>query len=445
MHCLKLILLSCGLLLIGDIALAEFSVEGDLPRRAEHGFSVSVENKRLAVAEVVAESPAAAAGLAAGDIIVSVNGQSYAHDFEGRELLRRLDGGVEARLAVTRDGAERSLVFTPDSLPFLDHEGVNTRYGAFRASDGSVLRTALSRRQGLGGPLAVVALIQWVSCSVVTDRVPPELQAVQEALPVAIYRVDRTASGDSEGPACHELDYDTEIRHYTEALLHLAGDPSVDRSRVYLYGSSLGSTEAPLVAQALKRNGLQVAGLMVQGGGGVTYLERMITFDRINLERRADRDFRAIHEGMNARIQFQVEYLGKGRDPDEIAGDGPAMEAVRGDILGLDELNHYGRPFAWHQQAARHDFLEAWLDAAAPTLVAYAEFDQFEGQHGHRVIVDVLNREHPGLAEFVLLPHINHFNDFHTDADQAYFRAEGISANQLLASHMVNWLGRQLQ
>ena len=23
---------------------------------------------------------------------------------------------------------------------------------------------------------------------------------------------------------------------------------------------------------------------------------------------------------------------------------------------------HYGRPFAWHQQAASHDFLEAWLE-----------------------------------------------------------------------------------
>jgi pimeloyl-ACP methyl ester carboxylesterase len=445
MYYLKLIVLACGLLLFWDIVQAGFSVEGELPRRAQLGFSVGVENNRLAVSEVVAESPAAAAGLRAGDIIVSVNDRTYAHDFEGRELLRRLDGGVEARLVVERAGAERGLVFISAALPFVDREGVNTRYGAFETSDGSVLRTALSRREGLDGPLAVVALIQWVSCGVVTDEMKPELLAVMETLPVAIIRVERTSSGDSEGAACYELDYDTEIRHYTEALLDVAGDPWVDRSRVYLYGSSLGSTEAPLVAQALKRNGLQVAGLMVQGGGGITYLERMITFDRINLERRDDRDFRAIHEGMTARIQFQVEYLVKGRHPDEIAGDSPTMEQVRGDTLGLGKYDHYGRPFAWHQQAARRDFLEAWLAAAAPTLVAYAEFDQFEGPHGHRMIVEVLNREYPGLAEFVLLPHINHFNEFHTDADQAYFRAKGVSAIQLWASHMVDWLGKQLQ
>ena len=47
-----------------------------------------------------------------------------------------------------------------------------------------------------------------------------------------------------------------------------------------IYGSSLGSTTAPLVAQ-----GKKVAGIIVQGGGAVTYLERMINFDRLYLER----------------------------------------------------------------------------------------------------------------------------------------------------------------
>ena len=444
MYYCKLLFLCCGLVLSGDVARAAFSVEGDLPRRAEPGFKVSEDGGRLVVAEVDADAPAAEAGLAAGDVLVSVNGSGYRYGFEGRDLLRRLVGGTEARLVVERAGAERSLAFVPAARPFVDSEGVVTRYGALGASDGSVLRTALSRREGLAGPLPVVALIQWVSCGVVTDAMQPELLALVEALPVSIYRVERTASGDSEGPACHELDYDSEIRHYTEALLDLAGDAAVDGSRVFLYGSSLGSTVAPLVAARLQDEGLQVAGLVVQGGGAVTYLERMIAFDRINLERRSNRDFRAIHEGMNARIRFQVEYLGKGRHPDEIAGDGPEMAEVRGDILGLGANEHYGRPFAWHQQAARHDFLEAWLDVAAPTLVAYAEFDQFEAPHGHRVIVEVLNREHPGLAEFVLLPNINHFNDFHTDVDQAYFRADGIAAIDLLAARMVDWLGRQL-
>lgn len=170
-----------------------------------------------------------------------------------------------------------------------------------------------------------------------------------------------------------------------------------------------------------------------------------MTFDRINLERRENRDFTTIQEEMSDRILFQTEYLLKGRHPDAIAGDSEALARVRNDILGLGEYEHYGRPFAWHLQAARHDFLEVWLEVAAPALVAYAEFDVFEGRHRHQVIVEVLNRRHPGLAEYFALPNINHFNDFHTDADQAYFRAEGVVAIDLLASHMVKWLEKHLE
>lgn len=249
---------------------ADFSVQRDLPRRADPGFSVSGEGEFLMVKEVVAGSPAHQAGLLRGDIIAAVNGRAYDRDFEGRDLLRRLDGGANVELTLERDSEELKITFVPAAVPFTDTAGIHTVYDGFATSDGSRLRTALSYRQGLSGPLPVVALIQWVSCGVVTDKIVPELQTVVETLPVVIYRVERSSNGDSKGRACHELDYNSEIRHYSEALLDLGKSPAVDRARMYLYGSSLGSTVTPLVAQALKRNGLQVAGLMVQGGGAVT-------------------------------------------------------------------------------------------------------------------------------------------------------------------------------
>lgn len=426
-------------------AFADIVVKGDLPRRADIGFSVSASDNRLTIKEIKIESAASRAGLIAGDVILSMNGKSYEHDFEARDQLRRLNGEEEVQITVQRMGSEMQFNFVPDAVPFVDVDNAITIYDVLDTKDGSRLRTALSHRQDLSKPMPLVVLIQWVSCGIVTDDMQAELKAVMESLPLAIYRVERSSDGDSEGPACHELDYNTEIRHYTAAVLEIARNRIIDRSRVYLYGSSLGSTVAPLVAQELKRKGLQVAGIIVQGGGALTHVERMINFDRINLERRDDRNFRSIHEEMISRIVFQTEYLLKGRHPDEIARDSDTMARVRNDILGLSKHTHYGRPFAWHQQAAGHDFLEAWLDVAAPSLIAFAEFDQFEMEHGHRLIAEVLNREYPGIADYVMLPNINHFNDFHTDIDQAYFRAEGVPAIKLLALHMVQWLRKSLK
>lgn len=431
-------------LVFSSVALGEVVVEGDLPRRAALGFEVEGENGRLMVSNVKEGSAAALAGLQPGDQISTVNGRNYVHDFEGKDLLRRLDGANQVLFSIFRDDALMEIAFTPPALPYENPQGITTTYGAFKTSDGAHLRTVLSHRQDAPGPLPVVMLIQWVSCGSVDGEMVPELWQLLENLPVAIFRVERTANGDSQGPACHELDYNSEIQHYSEAALALADHPMVDASKIYLYGSSLGSTVAPLVAQRLKRDGLTVAGLMVQGGGAITYFERMLNFDRQNLERREGRVFENIHEELLDKILFQTEYLIKGRHPDEIAKDSPAMAKVRDNILGLGKYNHYGRPFSWHQQAATHDFLEAWLEVSAPALIAYAEYDQFETRHGHKVIAEVLNRQTPGLVDYIELPNINHFNDFHTDIDQAYFRARGIPAIELLASHMVIWLRKNL-
>ena len=86
--------------------------------------------------------------------------------------------------------------------------------------------------------------------------------------------------------------------------------PWVDPDRIIIYGSSLGSTTAPLVAQ-----GKKVAGIAVQGGGAVTYLERMINFDRLYLERSGKYRPDQIHEEMIRRIPFHVEYLVNRKTP----------------------------------------------------------------------------------------------------------------------------------
>jgi pimeloyl-ACP methyl ester carboxylesterase len=249
------------------------------------------------------------------------------------------------------------------------------------------------------------------------------------------------APATAKDPACHELDYDTEIAHYRHALdATLARYDWLDRDRLVIYGSSLGATVAPLVAQ-----GRKVAGVMVQGGGALTYLERMIVFDRQQLERTGV-PAAEIHPGMSRQIPFHVEYLLRGRDPDEI-GEGQCRHgnAPRARFAVLAMAKHYGRPYAWHRQAARHNFLEAWTSLDAPVLVLYGEFDHFEGRHGHELIASAVNRAHPGRATFIEIPHMDHEGDVYDTVEDAYVWERQISgppgtAAQLQAGPMLRWL-----
>ena len=323
--------------------------------------------------------------------------------------------------------------------------GVDSHYRVVEISDGSRLQSMITLPKGDASPRHPLLFTQWVSCGSLGYREGSNSSELLAALArdsgLALVRVERTALGGS-GPACEILDYATEVTHYIEAFRQLLEDERIDASRVYVYGSSLGSTTAPLVALQLQDAGFDIAGIEVQGGGAVTYYERMLSFERAYLERRPEVVAPAdIHDEFLLRARFQYEYLVAGRHPDDVAADSPEMARIRGDVLGMEGTNQYGRPFAWHQQAAGQDFLAAWAQLDAPVLVIFNEFDQFESRHGHQLIADIVNRLRPGTATYVERANIGHSDNRYATIEDAYAFRDGAPAWQQAAEIMIGFLG----
>ena len=322
--------------------------------------------------------------------------------------------------------------------------GVSSHYIEVQVGDGSRLQAIITLPGGETSPRHPVLFTQWVSCGSLDYREGSNsrelLASIARDSGLALIRVERTAL-DGSGPACEDLDYNTEVAHYVDAFSQLLEGPRIDASRIYVFGSSLGSTTAPLVARQLQDSGFDIAGIMVQGGGAVTYYERMFNFERIYLERRPDDVAPAdIHDEMLLRAKFQYEYLVNDRHPDDVAEDSTEMARIRNDILGMGATDQYGRPYSWHQQAAKHNFLAAWAKLDARVLVIFNAFDQFETRHGHKLIVDTVNRLRPGSAAFVERPHIGHGDNRYATIEDAYAFRDGTPAWQETADIMTTWL-----
>lgn len=325
-----------------------------------------------------------------------------------------------------------------DARPLQALAGVETEYGFVRTSEGHRLRTILTRPAGAARPLPALFLAQWVSCGsldAAADR-PGLIQDVARQSGMVFIRVERSGSGDSEGPACGELDFDTEVRHYREALDRLSRHPWVDPSKLVIFGSSLGSVTAPLIAE-----GRKVAGVVVQGGGAVTHLERMINFDRLYLERSGKYRPEQIHDEMLRRIRFHTAYLLGRRTPAQVALEQPDLASVWAGVRGGAEAPpHYGRPYAWHWQAASANFAAAWARLEAPVLVFHGEFDQFEPRHGHALIVDIVNRLRPGTATFVQFAKADHELEYYATAEDAYLYRNPTVRRDLFLKPMFEWI-----
>ena len=339
-----------------------------------------------------------------------------------------------------------ALVCTPalsaESIP-----GVVSTYADLELEDGATLTSIIAAPAAATSELRPILFAQWVSCGSIAYREGSNARELLAALArdsgLALVRVERDAI--SGGPACEDLDFDTELAHYVDAYTQILASGAVDASAIYVYGSSLGAMTAPLLAAELQRRGYDIAGIVVQGGGAVTYLERMLNFERHYLERRPGIVEPAeIHGNIHDRFRFQYEYLVRGRHPDDVANDSAAMAAIRGDILGMSELDHYGRPFAWHQQLAKKNVLAAWREVDAPVLVIFNTFDQFETRHGHKLIADMANRWRPGSATYIERPSIGHSDNRYATIEEAYAFENGTTAWQDAADTINRWLRERL-
>jgi pimeloyl-ACP methyl ester carboxylesterase len=304
------------------------------------------------------------------------------------------------------------------------HPGIDIEYGSLEVADGVRLRTILTKPDDVERP-PVILFVQWLSCNTVeirSDRDNGWLQMLRGMVREsgwAMMRMDKRGVGDSGGGPCSELDYETELADHRAALAALSERQDVDTNRIVVFGASMGSRMMSQVAA----DAPGVVGVLGWGGGSKTWFERMQAFDRNALEL-GDSDATEIATRMREHQAFYSRYLLEGMDPPAIIAAEPSMAAVWSDIIGTSADAHYGRAFAFHQQAQQADWTAAWSRIDVPVLVVMGEYDWFENRAGHETVARIVNRQQPGLARFEVIPKMDHHFTLFPDARTA-FRDEG--------------------
>lgn len=383
-----------------------------LTRRGSAGFVPGGSTggaQGVAVSEVLPGSAAERAGLKARDIITAIDQQPTPDQATLTQALAGTLADQTLDFDILRNGEPSTIQVTlaPRALQL---PGTTTTYGEALTANGYAVRTILTVPDDADGPLPAVFFIQGIPCSSVDATSIADrglLKCIQDIAQAGFITllIDKPGVGDSAGPDCAEYGFHEEMQAFRAALQQLKQHPAVNPEQVFLVGISLGGIQAPLLASEFMDDGAPgVAGVAVFGTGYIPWTEYMVG----NVRRQAGLMGASV-EQINAIADAYAKFWSL-----LLYARLPSTEILERD----PDLAQYGFPAEGPVAAGRsaqfftemHDsnWSLAWSVLEMPVLAMHGSFDFVCNRQDHEWIVEAVNNNSPGSAEFVVLDRMCH-------------------------------------
>jgi uncharacterized protein len=367
-------------------------------------------SRGIEILKVFPNSSASAGGLKEGDVLVSLGEAEVAGT---PDFLRRLathKGGDEVELTLHRDGAKRV-----QKLKFIEMacETSDTHDVVLGAVDsaGGRLRTIVTRpRRDEKKPVEkrpALMILQGLgpfSMERLPGTDPGGYHAIIDDFTRRGYvtlRVDKPGCGDSLGGPLADVDFETQLDGFRQGLKWLKEQPDVDATRILIFGHSMGGVWGPLLAAETPVRGIAVFGTLSR-----TWAE----YDLSN-SRRQLRLARISADEVDRRLKQKamgIAYVyGEKLTPDEAAQKNTEVaEWVENTFQS--GVYFSGCHYKFFQQLSDRNLGAAWQSYPGKVLSLWGVADFIADSVDHSLIAEIVNQNHPGHAEFVAMPGIDH-------------------------------------
>jgi photosystem II stability/assembly factor-like uncharacterized protein/dienelactone hydrolase len=433
--------LICSAILFQGPALAQNAAPDQLQRRGTIGLGLQARPDTMAVVGAIRPGgPADKAGLKIGDQILLFDGKTVGSQAELGELLRTLPGGKVIDVQIKRAGAEQTIAVTLDTTAEEKIEGSAVSYSSVTVPAGYKLRTIISTPTASplakDGKVPALLYVQGIFCASL-DR-PQAPDAVDTRLVHSIakagyvtLRVDKPGLGDSQGPACGEIDFNTELEGFKAALKQLASLPNVDPERIYIFGHSMGGVMAPYLTKEAP-----VRGTIVYGTLARTWFEYQLENTRRQMEL-SGQSQSAISEAVQAEAKTSSMILVDKKTMGDVWKRYPELKS-EGPMV--DETHLSSRHMSFYHQLQDLNLAKAWEESVGHLLAIHGEYDWVTTGPDHDLLAKIVNAKTAGAATSISLPKADHAFTLH-DSLEASLPALGQGRfDTSLPTVVLNWI-----
>lgn len=372
------------------------------------------------IIEVNNNTPLAKAGFLSNDIIIEV-GNVLIRDEEVWSDVSyglRADKPTKVKAIRNADTVIAMVQFNPVEKE--KHGGLDTFYEEITSTYGITQRTIITKPRKNGKQPAIV-LIGGLSCSSIETypgRKGNWVQTIKDLVEksgMVVMRIEKPGVGDSDGD-CGQSDFITDLEGYRAAIRSLKAKPYVDTSKIVVYGSSMGSALAPLLA-----NEFELAGVISDGTFFKTWYEHMLEIERRILQFNGNTESQIVEKMNKYYIPLYYGMLIQKKTYQEVVNEYPALAEYN----YHSAAHMYGRPVQYYQQLQDIDLAGQWEKVKVPVRILRGTHDWIMSSFDNKMIIEVLERN--GHQDHLLheYPGLDHWNTIHESPKNSFEGKEG--------------------
>ena len=362
------------------------------------------ESVGAVIETVFPDSTAEAAGFKAGDVLLTLDGAKIVGASDAVQRIAARKAGALLTIEFRRGDTLGERGITLKGGPFEKSDAYEVLYGSVPSRAGR-LRTILTRPKG-AGKYPALFFIQGIGLASIDNPVgPPGSHKIIvddfARRGFLTLRVDKPGCGDSEGGPARDVDFDTELDGYRQALKMLKARSDVDAGLIFIFGHSMGGVMAPLLAAESP-----VRGIIVYGTIARTWSEYMLENTRRQREL-ADSDPSAIDRDLRTDAALLTHLFIERMAPKDIVTRYPHLRERLEQTVNED--NYFAdRSLTFFRQLADKNLGAAWESFGGHVLAIWGKADFASNEDDHSLIARIVNRDHPGLGTFLAMDGIDH-------------------------------------
>jgi len=259
----------------------------------------------------------------------------------------------------------------------------------------------------------------------------------------AVVTIEKSGLGDSYGcEPCSEVDIATDIESFDLGYQYMEQLPFADKSKLFIWGHSMGGTIAPEVAKHHNPKGVMVFGSVFR-----PWSEFLLEMHRVQKPLLDGLTYQQTEDFTRIIQKIYYEFFVLKKSPEQLAHNPEYKDIVLSELNYVPgSTNMWGRSWKFWQQIDTLDLAKSWQEVNCPVLILHGGTDYEQCSLVEPMLTQkTVNEKHPNTATWITIPDLDHFmmksKDWPEAAknfkDQQY--AKG-NFNYKIAEETIKWL-----